>query len=236
MMSRPGATAFPPAVTCFPSSLSNYYPNTAAAETTVSSVRECLLDPSASLYCQFDSNCITNTYTVGIQPLASPTSALGTDLFIDGGSEDGILGGWTQDSDLNSKLLNIRLNGDRPRSGRFGISTHYDNINGASVTWTRTINLIPDKTCQLQNYYYSTNPRPECWVFLASDFNDNSLNSPLSSDPANHWVSKTLTFTAIKSWSIIYMGFGCNVAGEPRSADGINSVWLDDWTLKQVDL
>ncbi|KAJ4315651.1 hypothetical protein N0V94_005848 [Neodidymelliopsis sp. IMI 364377] len=235
-MSPQSSAGISGAASCFPSTIPY---NPASIQPAASSARSCLMGPSVSMYCQFDSACVTKTYTAGQEPSASQeasaTATTGIDMFKDGGFEDGTFGAWKQNDGLNSGLMNAAVNSARPHTGSYGISLRYDNINGASVNWLRNMKLTPGKSYQLQLYYFSTNPGGSwCAINMQTEMG-NLQDTTLRNSAANTWLTKTLTFKATKSWSYVYISFGCNVDALPRSTGGVNSVWLDDVTLKQID-
>jgi hypothetical protein len=153
-----------PATTCFPSLPYNYVvKDRAAATSTLSSVQSCLLAPSNSLVCQFDSPCAIKTYTFGQEPSKTPSSDT-NEIFQDGGFESGILGGWKQSfAGINYASLKPVISTAKSHRGNYSISVKFDKNNNAALTWERYVALISGKVYELSTWF---------WIEITSANND----------------------------------------------------------------
>ncbi len=215
------ATLLAPAATsCWPA----YVANSVAA----SSVYACLVAPTASLICSYDSNCATNTYTVGQEPTPVPT--IGVNLLPDPSFESGTLGKWVVTEALGS-AIQISVSSAMPKTGDYSVAMHADNTNGyADYITISNIPVVPGATYQFTYSSLQTNPAA-LTTFVAYAFPQGATNmnyNTPTTPPANQWQAGTLTFTAATSWVNLAFWVAGNRLGTVGSAQGINDIYLDD--------
>ncbi|KAM7223159.1 WSC domain containing protein, partial [Rhypophila decipiens] len=225
-LTRFGMTPVPAASACFPTGIPAV-PSSAVAASIRSSIYDCINAPTASLVCNFNADCQTNTYTVGQAP--SPTPSLGVDLLRgDGTFESGTLGNWVLGWGTN--LVYTTVTTVNPRSGSRSLLMRYLNVNGGGNSITYNMFVIPGRQYQFNLYYRHTNPSSATSLYLyvypdtiQTDFTTSQLNNA----PANVWGTRTVTFTAAVSWVQLVINVGGNV-GSP------NDVYIDDITFKRL--
>jgi len=237
-----GMTTAPAASACFPTTriLPNMAPT--AASSMVSSLLSCLNAPSASLICQFDSECVTETHTVGEVP--TPTPSTGVDLLNGAGNFES--GNWLDSWAIQWSLdpvgyrgtyLTYVVDGTRPRSGGRSLHLHFTNLNGVSGTAVKFVRVVPGATYRFELSASHTNPAGYNFLYL------NVLNNMLQSSgdsatfhdkPANVWETRSLTFTATTSQVQIGFQFGGNVVGDIGSPGGVNDIFIDDVTFVRL--
>ncbi len=210
----------PAATTCWPAYVAN--------SVTASSVYECLVAPTASLICSYDSNCATSTYTVGEEPTPVPT--IGVNLISDPSFESGTLGSWAVTQSVGA-ALQVSVSSAMPNTGDYSLSMHVDNTDGyADFITISGISVVPGATYQFSYSSLQTNPAAltliAAYAFpqLATNLDYNTPSTP----PANQWETGTLTFTAATSWVNLAFWVAGNRVGTSGSAEGINDIYVDD--------
>jgi hypothetical protein len=228
-----------PATTCFPSLPFGYtVKDRAAATYTLSSVQSCLLAPSNSLICQFDSTCATKTYTVGQEPSKTPSSD-GKEIFQDGGFESGTLGGWKASSiaGVNYATLKPVINTAKPHAGKYSISVKFDKTNNAQITWERTVPLIPGKIYELSTWFWiemtSANNDAVCQYMFGGSSDGNTVQVKKASVP--QWVQAKRQYTNNRSLDRFTVTVQClNPPGTVQD-NIVAQAYFDDWTLNRLN-
>ncbi|KAK0736199.1 WSC domain-containing protein [Apiosordaria backusii] len=223
-LTRYGMTPVPAASACFPTTVIPANPASSVARSIADSVYACLNAPTASVICQSDSACVTNTYTVGQVP--SPTPTLGVDLLEgDGTFEDGTLGNFVVGA--STHLVSTTVSPARPRSGSLGLHMRYLNVNGGGNSLTYTMPVVPGKQYRWSLFCQHTNQASltSLYLYVYPDLLQTSFNeAQLYQTPANVWQTRTITFTAAASWVQLVFNVGGNV-------NSVDDVYIDDITL-----
>lgn len=228
-----------PATTCFPSLSFGYVvKDRAAATSTLSSVQSCLLAPSNSLVCQFDSTCATKTYTVGQEPSKTP-SLDNKEIFQDGGFESGTLGGWKASSiaGVNYATLKPVISTAKPHSGKYSISVKFDKTNNAQMTWERTVPLIPGKMYEISTWFWfeitSANNDGVCQYSFGGSSDGNTVQIKKSSVP--QWIQAKRQYTNNRSLDRFTVTVQClNPPGTVQD-NIVAQAYFDDWTLNRLN-
>ncbi|KAK4175772.1 WSC domain-containing protein [Triangularia setosa] len=230
-LGRFGMTPLPAATACFPTTAMPANPASSVARSVADSVYACLNAPTASVLCQSDSECVTNTYTVGQVPAPTPTT--GVDLLKgDGTFEDGTVGDWVVSGSTNIVISSV--SNARPRSGSLGMHMRYLNTNGGSSRFTTTTPVIPGKQYRYNLFCLHTNPAAlvSLYVYVYPNSLSNSFDdAAVYQKPANVWFTRTITFTATSSWVQLAFDVGGN---RLNNGDGVDDVYIDDVTLVRL--
>ena len=234
-VSVPTASIANPATTCFPSLPTDYVvKDRAAATSTLSSVQSCLLAPSNSLVCQFDSTCATKTYTVGQVPSNTPSTS-GGEIFQDGSFESGTLGGWKQSfAGINYASLNPVVSTAKPHLGNYSISVKFDNNNNALLTWERYVPLTPGKYYEFSTWFWieitSGNNDAVCYYSYGSSSAGSTYYINKSSKP--QWRQNAQHYTNYRSLDRFWVSVQClNPPGTVQD-NIIAQAYFDDFTLR----
>ncbi|KAK4666514.1 hypothetical protein QC763_300910 [Podospora pseudopauciseta] len=226
-LTRYGMPTNPAATACFPTTALPVVPSSALARSVADSVYACLHAPTASVICQSDSACATNTYTVGQVP--SPTPSTGVDLLKgDGGFEDGTLGDWVLGP--STHLVSTTISNARPKSGSRGLLMRYLNVNGGGNSLTYNLPVVPGQQYRFSLSFQHTNPSAatSLYLYVYPDILQTSFTeAQLNGAPANAWGTREITFTAKASWVQLVLNVGGNVAAT-------NDVYIDDITFVRL--
>ncbi|KAK4184351.1 WSC domain-containing protein [Podospora australis] len=230
-MTAYGFTASPAAVACFPTSPIPQVPAATAASATASAVFACLNQPAASLLCQSDSNCVTNTYTVGQVP--APTPVVGVDVLQgSGGFESGNMNDWAV-SGAGLAVVETSVTDEFSRSGRYSLRAFYNNKNGGSISIQKTAKVIPDQTYEYKFWFWHTNSAATTslyqYIYGADIFSTPFTEAQLSNTAAGVWRTRSITFVATGSWVQLTIQTGGNVG-----SGGTNTIYIDDLTLTRL--
>ncbi|KAL0932353.1 uncharacterized protein CTRU02_213306 [Colletotrichum truncatum] len=234
-----GMTPVPQATSCFPTS---YTPqitrDTAALSATASSILKCLNEPRNSLLCQFDSNCRTSTYTVGQVPSATPS--IGVNLLKDGGWESGTTADWnvSKGTATTGDYITLSVNSASARSGKYGLSVSYNNMNSATMDFRRIQKVVPGRTYQLQVYYWHTSTTANFFLniyFYPNKVQTAALSQNMKNTAVNQWNVATVTFTPTSSWVMIYMMLGSGLQYPAGNPAGTELAYIDDVSFTQIN-
>ncbi|KAK4202426.1 WSC domain-containing protein [Triangularia verruculosa] len=226
-LTRYGMPQNPAATACFPTTALPAVPASSVARSVADSVYACLHAPTASVVCQADSECVTNTYTVGQVP--SPTPSIGVDLLKgDGTFEDGTVGDFVIGSATN--LVSTTVTNARPHSGSLGLLMRYLSVNGGGNSLTYNLPVVPGKQYRFSLYYQHTNPSAatSLYLYVYPDVLQTSFTeAQLVGTPANVWGTRSITFMAAASWVQLVFNVGGNTGQT-------NDVYIDDVTFVRL--
>jgi hypothetical protein len=153
----------------------------------------------------------------------------------DGGFESGTFGAWSLVG-LGQGLVQpvIDVSNGRPRTGGFALRARFDNMNSASAYFQRTFSVEPGKQYSFKAWVMAEKSVGTFYL-RASEFTTDQSVSGFYDVPANVWRERVLTFTATASVLQLQLYFVQNVQGTVGSAQGINTVWVDDMTLTRLN-
>ncbi|KAG7291999.1 hypothetical protein NEMBOFW57_002029 [Staphylotrichum longicolle] len=224
------------ATACFPTPIATNPPNPAAATSTMRAVNSCL---SSAMLCTLDSGCITNTYPVDEVPatLPTPTSTpvpdIGVDLFEDGDFESGTFGNWSlTGAALTSWTFDVSTG--RAYTGRYAVRARNGNTSGFEVFVERTMAVVPGKQYQFKARYLTEKPVGNLYI-QANEFGTDLAGAQLDKVTPNVWNEREVTFTANTNLVYFAMKIAQIVKGTAGSAEGMNTIWLDGFTLKRLN-
>lgn len=217
----------PVATACFPTSFAS---NSIAALSTASSVYSCL--GTASIFCTFESACITKTYTVGQVP--SPTPTLGINLVQNSGFESDDLAPWK--SSNSQPNIAVSISNARSRSGLAAFLARYLNVNGSGASVTQVVKgLEPGGRYEARMWYMHTNAAATTYISLSAEPGRFAVPElSLNGSPANQWTEMVLSFTPVSSWVELRFYPRGLVAGAYGTDGGKDDIYVDDITLVRL--
>lgn len=224
-----GNAVNPVATACFPTSVAAVPANLDVAKETATSVFNCL--QTASIFCTFESACVTKTYTVGQVP--SPTPTIGVDIVQNGGFESGFTN-WTVVAP-DSPNLAQQVSSDRVRTGNSAYVGRFLNLNGNTATTTQVIKgLEPGKQYVASLWYLHTNPSATTGLYFYANPGGYYVYQSLNGRSPNVWSEMVLSFTPVSSWIELKLSPQGIVAGNARDEVGKDNIFIDDVTLKRL--
>ncbi|KAK4180190.1 WSC domain-containing protein [Triangularia setosa] len=177
---------------------------------------------SASVYCQATSVCVSSANPSA--PASQPTNILGDY----GGFENGVL--WTP-STASGNAISVEVSSEIVRSGNFALKAVFDNSNGSSRNYVKTVSLLPGRTYEASWWWWSEKAGTHTVSRMMFNGGGTTFvkDAGTQAGPAGQWVKATHQFTAGASvGSVIFSVYG------NKGADS-NTFYVDDISIITVD-
>ena len=213
------------------------FPTYFAFTNTASTVYNCL--QTANVLCQYATGCATATYTVGQEPatttstaaLVSPTVALQNPGF-----EAGSTAGWTM-GQIMGPFNTQDVSTARAHSGGSAFRGIYTNDNGEGSVMSQKVAVVPGAKYTFSVWVSHDNTNSDCNVAVYANpyVNYAFVQTSLRTVPAGGWQQVSVNVQAAASWVTLSISFTCNVIGGVNSADGKDTLYIDDALLVRTD-
>ncbi|KAK3995918.1 hypothetical protein QBC44DRAFT_3915 [Cladorrhinum sp. PSN332] len=225
-LSRSPAIPFP-AVTAAATNCRNFF----NVGTVIPEIASCFADATRPAFVATSAySCVANA-DVYCKPTAVCATGSGpqpTSVLENGGFEDGVA--WDLQTASGNSAIEVSIATDLTRTGNYALKAAFDNTNGASRLYRKTVFWEYGATYEASWWWWSENSAASTtsrmqitgagMVFLH--------DAPTFGGPAGQWVRTSQTFTTVASFgNVLFSMYGNKQGGE-------NTFYVDDIEIVKV--
>ncbi len=217
--------------TPLPTAVASCFPATFTSNAPASPIISCI--SSASITCQYASDCTTNTYTVGSQatdppaPPAAPTNP----VIQNAGFESGTLANWSftrpRTAFSTEDVSAVRTHGN----SAFAYRTVFLNDDTHQTILWQSVPVTPGGNYTFSVWVSSDNPTgSSCYAYVGAE---PAVRIPYTAQSftdiaAGAWKQVSISFQSFAAYAKLNIMVYCGVRGALNSVGGRNTMYFDD--------